>query len=236
MVIIALHAGCKDAPSHNHPSCGWYLTTAGDRVPNSQGFCCKCSTSSQFGFTKSSNAYRGNLKCNAFGSGQQSAHCFRYGTDLWYGVYEMAPPYITHTIDVFVFKRPRGRAPATNLVNSSVCADRNVKVPAGLGEFYCTGKLQIGPNRRESITIDEDVSALFLGDYALPRQLQDMTSKFLLIPLLSSLKGASHEQIEQGSQVSRRFDLLLQIPSIVLLTLLITSCSLGVHDCGQDHG
>ena len=131
----------------------------------------------------------------------------------------MEPPYITHTIDVFVFKRPRSSS-GPPLVNLSVCEDQKVQIPAGLDNFYCTGKLQVGPNRREAITVDEDVSALFVGDYALPRQLRDMTSKYILIPLLSSANGQPHEQIAGGPGVSRMAEPLTTLSGLACLVKL----------------
>ncbi len=89
-VIYRSLYGCKDGPSQADPTCGWYLAPGANdssaaaessRIPDSQGFCCTCSTGQILGLNPSQS--RANLNCGSLGgSSQSSASCLRF-SDIW---------------------------------------------------------------------------------------------------------------------------------------------------------
>ncbi|RYG50344.1 hypothetical protein EON67_05455, partial [archaeon] len=58
-------------------ACGWMLDSAGQKIPSSNGFCCRCDFS-DFVSGNAPAGSRGNLHCELFDSvDSQSAHCLR---------------------------------------------------------------------------------------------------------------------------------------------------------------
>ena len=84
---------CSDEAYASNPSCGWKVDTQGQRIWDSQGYCCECSLWQTIGLDPDEHV-RGN-QCQDFnlGSGYATAHCLVLD-DLWYSAYEVG----THTV------------------------------------------------------------------------------------------------------------------------------------------
>ena len=84
---------CQDSHNHNEPSCGWQYDSNGEKIENSQGFCCACNA---VDFNYASSFSRGN-SCQfiALNKGSTSAHCLKHSEPIWSG-YEISAPYITY--------------------------------------------------------------------------------------------------------------------------------------------
>lgn len=201
--------GCTDSPAHDKPSCGWLLDSEGGRVPDSQGFCCRCDSNQQFGIEKGSSHIRGGLNCALLGSGQASAHCLRYD-DLWYDLWEVGTSQLVYSITVAVFRAPYSRGLVfpngtmsdedTAIPESQACADRGIKpiIPY----FVCQSATEIGPTRKSAVR--NGVAARQVGDYALPAALRDLTAKYLLSPARDLLDDPdSNPQTAGGVNASR---------------------------------
>ena len=92
---------CVDDNSAN-AACGWVLDQNGNRIPGSQGFCCKCSALSLFGLgaTEIRSADAG-ISCSLLNAQAASAHCMRLDA-LWYSAYEILAPSVDFNIPVSV--------------------------------------------------------------------------------------------------------------------------------------
>ncbi|EDQ88884.1 uncharacterized protein MONBRDRAFT_8819 [Monosiga brevicollis MX1] len=194
--------GCKDSPYHSSPSCGWLIDGGGKKVEGSQGFCCRCSTADQLGIGMPTDSYRANLDCGLFGKGQQSAHCFRYSDELWYGVYDFDPGHIRFKVYVSIYRKYAvgpGYSHATQDDVPAASPDCTVELPDEYADFRCQGVLEVGPHLRGGLTSDGAVSVVFGGDFATPVQLRDMSSKTLLAPILETVDNwHTHEQTKDG--------------------------------------
>ena len=81
----------------NTPTCGWQYYTQGDkkgqRIPNSQGFCCECPI-----ISTQKNQVRGEV-CAAISweMGSESAHCLRFSEkEKRYKGYTMSSPILDY--------------------------------------------------------------------------------------------------------------------------------------------
>eukprot|EP00911_Craspedida_sp_UC1_P001627 UC1_evm1s1234 len=177
---------CNDHPGSEDVSCGWVLGAQSERVENSQGFCCACDLQDQFG--TSGGPTRGELlSCALFGAGQASAHCLRMD-ELWYNVFELGPPE-THFEVV---------AAVAELIYPDSSASASLASPPQWVERFA---LTVGPTQRQASTVDGRMRVKYLGDFALTRQLEDLTSMLLLEPEPSSVadgSGYTHEQVVAG--------------------------------------
>lgn len=92
--------GCASDSSKllTNPTCG-SLYFAGQRVTNSEGFCCQCTLDQMLGM---GSHQRGEVQCNLFsglfGNGA-SVHCLRWGP-LWYSLFKIMTPTIESEISV----------------------------------------------------------------------------------------------------------------------------------------
>ena len=84
--------GCDASPSSDSPTCGWVADGRGDRIPDSQGFCCMCSVSDGLSdLTGSPSTRRGDVSCslleNGFylGGSPGSAHCLNFSRQFYHG-------------------------------------------------------------------------------------------------------------------------------------------------------
>jgi hypothetical protein len=84
--------------SSSDGTCGSLLLN-GQRVPDSEGFCCPCSLDQMLGF---GSHQRGDIQCNIFsglfGNGA-SVHCLRWG-GVWYSLFRVMTPTIESSIEI----------------------------------------------------------------------------------------------------------------------------------------
>ncbi|EGR34043.1 hypothetical protein IMG5_026080 [Ichthyophthirius multifiliis] len=93
---------CQDGFNEDSPTCGFQRDEKGEKIFDSQGFCCKCGAADFFGLGK--EVMRG-VDCLPFNlnSGSASAHCLRF-PGRWYSGYEILQYYIYYEIKVEVYE------------------------------------------------------------------------------------------------------------------------------------
>lgn len=98
-VIISSVFGCEDGDLAQNPTCGWTINSLNQRIPFSQGFCCKCDFSQIIGIN-TTDRNRGNT-CSFLNlsSGSASAHCLKYD-ELWWSAYEINSYQIVYEIEI----------------------------------------------------------------------------------------------------------------------------------------
>jgi len=92
---------CSDAAYTSSPSCGWKRDSSGEKVWDSQGYCCTCSVLQTIGLDP--DEHRRGSQCEAFnlGQGYATAHCLVLD-DLWYSAYEVGTEVIGYEVTVEV--------------------------------------------------------------------------------------------------------------------------------------
>ncbi len=131
------------------------------------------------------------LNCELFGQGQASAQCLRLD-DLFYNVFEVQPAYFYTAITAVLFKQSNGAdTPSSN----PLCAKYSTYLNSN---WTCVDVLDVGTQRRDAVSQDKQVLINYIGDLASSQTLQDLTSRYLLVPeprTLPSAQRATHPQI-----------------------------------------
>ena len=173
------HRTCKDKSTDAFPTCGWHINTqTGDRLADSQGFCCGCSMSNAMdqsidgsldgsGISAGGGSeFRAKLDCNVFRTGlplQAAAHCMMHGSE-WYSGYNVGSSRTE--FDIFVDVSV-GRSPSSTVDDS--------------GESMST-TLRLGPDVLLNRTADGFVIAELLGDLSKYASNPVLNGKYLMIP------------------------------------------------------
>ncbi|GLC48085.1 hypothetical protein PLESTB_000713300 [Pleodorina starrii] len=95
--VVAPENPCKyvqDGRNEPNPTCGWATSRSGERVQDSQGFCCKCDHALRLNPDTWRERIRAGVSCQRGG-----AHCLEYD-ELWYSAYEVGPPELQFNINV----------------------------------------------------------------------------------------------------------------------------------------
>lgn len=124
---------CSDGAYDNNPNCGWQTDANGNRILNSQGFCCNCQFFEILGL-ESSQMNRakdcGNLN---IGEGSATASCLRFD-ELYYGAYQIISQDLYYTINIWIYEDGNDTALASFVLDPS----STVKTDPGLG---CTAEI-----------------------------------------------------------------------------------------------
>jgi hypothetical protein len=94
--------GCQAGEFEANPTCGWAVTSNGDKISYSQGFCCSCSLAQVLGL--SNDGTRASLNCELFGDQMTSAHCLRWG-EYWYDMFGIRQAQMDFLIQMRVTRR-----------------------------------------------------------------------------------------------------------------------------------
>jgi len=88
LVIFTSIFDCEDDAKSKDTTCGWHFDSEGEKIWDSQGFCCRCEFDEVIGLD--TDNYSRAKSCQAFnlGKGSASAHCLVWD-DLWYSAYEI---------------------------------------------------------------------------------------------------------------------------------------------------
>ena len=99
-VISSTILGCHDSFTSNDPTCSFQYDSQGNKIQDSQGFCCDCSFTQFLGIGENIN--RGNI-CHTLnlGTGSATAHCLRY-EELWYSAFQISNYIITYDINITI--------------------------------------------------------------------------------------------------------------------------------------
>lgn len=174
---------CVDASDASNPTCGWRYDVNKRRVPNSQGYCCRCDASQ---ILKLSNTdTRAGLSCNfefTWGTfSKSSAHCLLFD-ELWWDVYEIQPLSTVFYITVTLYYYSK--------------ADNTWKAQA----------LELSPVRLSAQSADGAVVAQLVGNFAPFTQLASFTDRYFMLPG----RPASNALVQAGQAMlvdKYRFDL-----------------------------
>ena len=134
--------GCEDDFSgSSEPTCGWQLDpVTGEKIENSQGFCCECDLVSFLG--NSPESTRGS-ECEMFnfGDAASSAHCLRFSrADLDYKAYSVQAPRLDYQIDLY-FSVATTEGSIDSMVSLGQ-AQRNALAAEGKARVELVGDLQ----------------------------------------------------------------------------------------------
>ncbi|KAK9805195.1 hypothetical protein WJX72_005302 [[Myrmecia] bisecta] len=163
---------CDDGAKSSNPTCGWAKDETGANIPDSQGFCCKCTASQVGGDTLGGGTVqqtRANLNCNLFASLifiPGSASCLRFA-DLWYEGYGIGASQLDFTISVAV---------------TTTSTDHPDPV---------TETLTITPSTPFQLSSSGSISAKLLGDLATYTSMPVLSSSYLMIPHPAGVSAAA---------------------------------------------
>jgi len=169
-VIVVPSLGCVDGASSASPTCGWAVSN-GNRVQDSQGFCCTCDFLQTIGVSDSPTRAT-TLSCDLFTS-QQSAHCLRFG-ELWYSAYAVGAAETFFTLELGVTSYVEGAE------NTEVVQHQEV--------------LTLGPTSPGARSADGKIIARLLGDFARPAEAPALESKYFVVPSSPN----THERVRAG--------------------------------------
>jgi len=103
-VISSSAFTCQEGAENTNPTCEWFYDNNGNKVKNSEGFCCSCDVWQIMGMSKTKS--RSN-DCT-LNPGSSSAHCLRYDS-LWYSAYEIMSNDLYYTIEVSIHEDGSGK-------------------------------------------------------------------------------------------------------------------------------
>ncbi|KAL5463657.1 hypothetical protein EMCRGX_G032572 [Ephydatia muelleri] len=214
---------CRDDwySTDSESACG-FVYEKGERIFDSQGFCCSCAVGGN-------KYYRGSdKKCqlpNGLKSGS-SGHCLKF-SPLYHYVFGLYPPQLMFDITVTIEQAN------SNNTWSPVVED-----------------LKIGPQRTIMKSANYSVNVQYIADFYSSSFEPSLANKFLLIPDLDKLKGATKAWLN-GAQQSGLLDSLKNASERLLVPKEYTdftgfSCDrIGVHytafrnqnsKCSQHYG
>lgn len=146
---------CNDKDQNDNPTCGWQYDSNGNKIANSQGFCCKCAFGQIIGMNPN---IRGNA-CELFnfGTGSASAHCLAFDS-LWFSGFELKQYQLNYKIGIQVIGKNE--------------ADKN----------YDVESMTLSPSNQISRSESGNIIARAIGDFLPPILPEDFSNSFLLIP------------------------------------------------------
>ena len=99
LLIASTIFNCDDGAESTNPTCGWKYDDQGNRIWDSQGYCCTCDLEDFLGIN--SGNYERGFACEAFnlGSGSSTAFCLVWDS-LWYSSYQILQYQISYTISI----------------------------------------------------------------------------------------------------------------------------------------
>ncbi|GIL53994.1 hypothetical protein Vafri_9547 [Volvox africanus] len=190
-VINKPDKACKDGDNEASPDCGWY-TKNGQRVPDSQGFCCECQDKDVFDDTFKGDKFstRANLDCKfkismLFFKKVTSSHCYKFNP-VWYAGYQVGSAALQFNINVTVEvpqPYPQGPAsypppPGVNSVEINTSIPRAPPPPI----TYKTENLYLSPSVPSATSKGKQLSAKLIGDFATYTQVPDLGNRMLMVP------------------------------------------------------
>jgi hypothetical protein len=155
LVIPKQILGCEDDSYADSPSCGWRYDSSGQRIWDSQGYCCRCSFEEIIGINDD-QLNRGN-DCKKFnlGEGASTAHCIEWDK-LWYSAYQIGTHVSYYNLDVFILRPLQGN--------------------------YTKDGLRLSPSNPVQSTDSKDIIARLIGDFYPNQPPPALSSYYLLTP------------------------------------------------------
>jgi len=100
-VIISNIFSCEDGDLAQKPTCGWTLNSLSQKIPFSQGFCCKCDFAQIIGINNTDRNRGNTCRFLNLSNGSATAHCLKYDP-LWWSAYEINNYNIVYQIEITV--------------------------------------------------------------------------------------------------------------------------------------
>ncbi|GAQ85247.1 hypothetical protein KFL_002260030 [Klebsormidium nitens] len=175
---IILTNQCQDGALADQATCGWYYAQDGSRVPNSQGFCCKCGVDQTWSDTTggtSTQQRRFAVNCNVLTNSlfltgiPATASCLRMSAD-WYPAYLIGAASLDFQLQI--------------TVNRMLPSD-NGRVSNG----SAVQTLILSPSVPVAKTTEGNVLARLPGDLASYTQLPVFSDRYLMIPQTAAQAG-----------------------------------------------
>lgn len=164
---------CNDNPKSTAEAITCDVAYLGDtRVPDSEGFCCGCDV----GKVVNGEASRGTSSCDLF-SMSDTAHCLNFD-ELWYSVFEVAPPQIFYDITVRL-----------QIPSAYVNGWRNVT--------YSETTMTLSHQQPTAAVSDGTLRAELVGDLATAVAPHRFESKYLAVPA----RPIGHERVDANEQM-----------------------------------
>ncbi|XP_068682010.1 hapless 2-like isoform X1 [Montipora foliosa] len=174
---------CDDTWETDESTCGFDYDSEGNKIWDSQGFCCWCSEQDKWrgSFKDSTPFSRAGLSCKIFSEVQAAAHCMKYD-DLWYTVNELGRWEMEFGIHVKTFDQVLEKV-------------GNISKP----KWVPGGEIVIGPHVRMGRGKYGRLLASYIGEFQTHRQFPTLTEKFLLIPhITDKIDPKNHPQVMNG--------------------------------------
>ncbi|MEW5316239.1 MAG: hypothetical protein WDW38_007620 [Sanguina aurantia] len=175
---------CKDSSTDTAPTCGWYYE-GGVQVPDSQGFCCTCSSSQIFDNTFGTGnpqRTRANLDCDFFsnpldiliGKLPTSAHCLQFDAQ-WFSGYKLGSSSLQFQITVTV------TVPTSSASTLAAATNSTLAVGAAI-VLNVTQLLVVSPSVPLAVSSGGQVSVTLEGDLAMYTALPVLSNQILMMP------------------------------------------------------
>ncbi|XP_015762006.1 PREDICTED: protein HAPLESS 2-like [Acropora digitifera] len=174
---------CDDTWETGESTCGFDHDAQGNKIWDSQGFCCWCSEQDKWrgSFKDSTPFSRAGLSCKVFAKAQAAAHCMKYD-DLWYTVNELGRWEMEFGVHVKTYDQ--------------VLEKKNNVTKA---KWIPGGEIVIGPHVRLGRGKYGRLLASYIGEFQTHRQFPTLTEKFLLIPYVTDkIDPKTHPQVMEG--------------------------------------
>ncbi|CAM6100529.1 unnamed protein product [Calypogeia fissa] len=174
--VVISSFDCQDGHKDHSPDCGWPYNTDGEKVKDSQGFCCLCNLNASLpdgqGKYESLRMVEEETPCKIALSARRSfpwrrpgsAHCLQF-SQKWYPTYQLGKPALSISVQVVVemmHLRP-GQIYGSRDVNSEI----------------------IYLNRQQNTKLhqNEVLKAHLQGDFEFNMQMPPLQDQYLAIPM-----------------------------------------------------
>lgn len=164
---------CNDHEKDENPTCGWAYGTDNQKIPFSQGRCCKCQFSQTVLQLDNKDHTRGLLDCQPLSKKQQSAHCLRMDP-LYYHAYIVGTASNWYIIQLTVNKCDKS--------NPNNCQKPII--------------LTLNPKQLTARSPDGNVFAELIGDLAAFEEAPSFASKYLVVPAGTDKSDCVGEQFD----------------------------------------
>eukprot|EP00750_Incisomonas_marina_P009609 INCI16055.4.p1 GENE.INCI16055.4~~INCI16055.4.p1 ORF type:complete len:823 (-),score=120.06 INCI16055.4:196-2664(-) len=163
---------CDDTDESDTPTCGWAYDGDRNKIPASQGRCCKCSFWNDLGIDNAYNT-RGNVQCNLESAYSQSSHCLRFDP-LDYHVYSLGVPETYYAVQIVT-----NVCPVSNAAGSPSSSPTTVPQPS---ESCQSSAVTLSADVLSAKSADGLVYATLLGSLEAFSPAPTFESKYLAVP------------------------------------------------------
>ncbi|CAB3989881.1 Hypothetical predicted protein [Paramuricea clavata] len=192
---VRTKVSCRDGFWDTRATCGFAHDHKGNRIWDSQGFCCSCSMYDTvpdwakwllFG-GHANEYYRGGQGglcgySHKHDDNDKFSHCMRMD-DLWYDVFSIREPRLSFVISIQAFEQVK------KVINNKT-----------ITEWVDGGKIKLNYQKRSGFGQYGRLLAKFHGTFESTTEIPNLVHKYLLIPKVTAANSANggHVQIRNG--------------------------------------